>query len=88
MTNSTTTKNRPTHTAFSVRKYQKNGEHRSDWTPVGVAWLHNDGEGFDIVLEAIPVSGRIALRKNKPKSEQAAAAQEPAAQPSEQATQA
>ncbi len=69
--NSATPKNRPTHTAYSVRKYQKNGEHKSDWTQVGVAWAHGDGNGFDIVLEALPVNGKIAIRKNKPKPEQA-----------------
>jgi hypothetical protein len=67
----TTTTRKPTHTAYSVRDYEKNGETNSDWTRVGVAWAHRDGNGFDIILEAIPVNGRIALRKNKPKSEQA-----------------
>jgi hypothetical protein len=71
MSKDTTTSKRPTHTAYSVRKYQKNGEHKSQWTPIGSGWLHGDGEGFDIVLECIPVNGRVALRKNKPKSEQA-----------------
>jgi hypothetical protein len=70
MSNDTNTSKRPTHKAYSVRKYQKNGEHKSEWTPIGVAWLHGDGEGFDIVLECLPVSGRVALRKNKPKPEQ------------------
>ena len=81
MSNTTTTsKQRPTHTAYSVRKYTQNGEHKSDWTRIGAAWLHGDGEGFDIVLEAVPVNGRIALRKNKPKSEQAPDAPEQASQ--------
>jgi hypothetical protein len=73
MSNDTTptAKNRPTHTAYSVRKYKKNGEHKSDYTPIGAAWLHGDGNGFDIVLEAFPVSGRVTLRKVKPKAEEA-----------------
>ena len=68
MSNDTaTTSKRPTHTAFSVREYQKNGEKRkSDWSRVGCAWAHRDGEGFDIVLESLPVNGRVALRKSKP----------------------
>ncbi|HWW87222.1 MAG TPA: hypothetical protein VNZ26_26675 [Vicinamibacterales bacterium] len=80
MTNTTKTNNRPTHTAYSVRDYQKNGKTESDWTRVGVAFAHRDGNGFDILLEAIPVNGRIALRKNKPKSEQAPEAPEQASQ--------
>lgn len=57
----------PTHIAYSVREYEKNGEPESDWTRIGAAWQHRDGDGFDIRLEAIPVSGRVTLRKNKPK---------------------
>jgi hypothetical protein len=70
-TTHTTSSKRPTHTAFSVRDYTKNGERKADWTPVGVAWAHQDGEGFDIVLEALPVNGRIALRRRRAKPAQA-----------------
>ena len=70
MSNDTTNTKRPTHTAFSVRDYQKNGETKSDWTRIGIAWAHRDGEGFDIILEALPVNGRVALRKSKPKAAQ------------------
>ena len=70
MSNDTTTSKRPTHTAYSIRKYKQNGEHKSQWTRIGAAWVSAE-EGFDIVLEALPVSGRIALRKDKPKPEQA-----------------
>ena len=38
---------------------------------MGIAWAHKDGDGFDVILDAIPLAGRIAIRKNKPKSEQA-----------------
>ena len=67
MSNDTTTSKRPPFTAYSVRDYQKNGQKESDWTRIGVAWQHKDGDGFDIILEALPVSGRVAVRKNKPK---------------------
>jgi hypothetical protein len=65
--NNETSSKRPTHTAYSVRDYQKNGQSESDWTRIGVAWAHRDGDGFDIHLDALPVNGRVALRKNKPK---------------------
>ena len=71
MSNDTTTSKRPTHTAYSVREYQKGSETKSDWTRIGIAWAHRDGEGFDIILDALPVNGRVALRKSKPKSERA-----------------
>lgn len=82
MSNDTTTiKTRPTHSAFQVRKYKMNGEYRSEYTNIGAAWIHGDGEGYDIVLQAFPVNGRVTLRKNKPKAE-------PAPQASDQAEQA
>jgi len=68
MTNDTNTSKRPTHTAYSVREYKANNERKSEWTRIGIAWAHRDGEGFDIVLEALPVNGRVALRKSKPKA--------------------
>jgi hypothetical protein len=67
----TTTPRRPTLTAYTVRDYERNGEKKSDWRPIGVAFAHRDQIGFDLVLDAIPVNGRIALRKSKPKSEPA-----------------
>ncbi len=36
--------------------------------PIGAAWFHKDGEGLDVVLQALPVSGRMVLRKAKDKS--------------------
>lgn len=65
MSNATT--NRPTHIAYSVRDYEKNGTPESGWTRIGAAWQHRDGEGFDIQLDALPVTGRVTLRANKPK---------------------
>jgi hypothetical protein len=67
MSNDNTVK-RPTHTAYSVRDYQKNGQPDSEWTRIGVAWAHRDGEGFDIHLDALPVNGRVVIRRNKPKA--------------------
>ena len=72
MSNETTTtgSRKPTHLAYSVREYRKQNQMQSEWTRIGVAWQHKDGEGFDIVLECLPVNGRVALRTNKPKPEQ------------------
>ena len=33
------------------------------WTEIGAAWLHKDGKGFSIKLQALPVDGRIVLRE-------------------------
>jgi hypothetical protein len=60
--------NKPTHTAYSVRDFKKQtGEADSSWSRIGVGFLHRGGKGFDIVLDALPVSGRVVLRLNTPR---------------------
>jgi hypothetical protein len=60
--------NKPTHTAFTVRDYKtKDGEDKGRWLEIGAAWVHKDGKGFDVALEALPVDGRLVLRLNEPK---------------------
>ena len=67
MSNDTTTiKTRPTHSAFQVRKYKTNGEYRSEYTLIGAAWPHGDGEGFNLKLEYLPLNNaEIVIRKPK-----------------------
>ena len=68
MSKETITKKAPTHNAYIVRDFAKqDGEADSQWLRIGAAWSHKDGEGFDLVLEAMPVSGRVVLRKVKPR---------------------
>jgi hypothetical protein len=62
---SSTPENRPTHTAYSVHVYKKDGQHNSAHR---AAWEHPDGEGFDM---AFPVNARITLRRNRPQTEEA-----------------
>jgi hypothetical protein len=57
-TEGTTTKS-PTHVAYQVRN--RDGQ-KAFWTRIGSAWAHADGEGFNIVLDAVPVDGKITLR--------------------------
>jgi len=44
------------------------GEEDASWTKIGVAWLHRDGKGFDVVPEALPLNGRAVLRLNVTKA--------------------
>ena len=71
MTNDTTTSKRPTHIAYTVSDYTTNGERKSDWTAIGVAWAHHDDNGHDVVLKAHPVDGRLVLRRRKARPAQA-----------------
>ena len=56
------TTNRPSHRVYAVTK---NGE-RNFWQPIGAAWAHYDGEGFNLKLEYLPLNGaEIVVRKPK-----------------------
>jgi hypothetical protein len=59
-------KDKPTHEAFVA---VSTGPAPTDtlWLKVGAAWPHGDGEGFNIVLHATPVPGKLVLRKPKEK---------------------
>ncbi len=49
----------PSHIAYQVR--DREGK-KGFWTRIGSAWAHNDGNGFNIQLECVPLDGRITLR--------------------------
>lgn len=69
MTNSN---NKPTHRAYTVKNFKDGkGEDRSRWLEIGTVFPHSDGEGFDVVLEAVPVDGRVIIRRPKAKEETA-----------------
>lgn len=55
--------------AFTVREFEQNGETKHDWVRVGTAWPHQDGKGFRVVLQALPVDGVIVLRRFEPKAD-------------------
>jgi hypothetical protein len=53
----------PSFTAYAVTK---RGEGQDDWwTPIGAAWPHGDGLGFNIQLQTLPLDGKIVLRPPK-----------------------
>ena len=39
------------------------------WTRIGSAWQHADGKGINILIETMPLDGRISLRIPAEKSE-------------------
>lgn len=57
-TNTTTAKNRPSHRLFNVTGEGENAR----WTDIGVAWATKDGKGFTLIINAMPVSGRVVMR--------------------------
>ncbi|RWC46081.1 MAG: hypothetical protein EOS55_18190 [Mesorhizobium sp.] len=56
----------PSHGVFVV---DGEGE-KAFWTRVGAAWAHQDGQGFNVALTAVPLSGRLVLRVRNEKEEQ------------------
>ncbi|QDC01870.1 hypothetical protein [Mesorhizobium sp. 8] len=55
---STATNHSPSHGVFVV---ESDGP-TAHWTRIGCAWPHADGQGFNVALTAIPVSGRLVIR--------------------------
>ena len=56
-------RSKPTHEAFAVRNFERDGKPDASWLRVGVAFAHRDGKGFDVVLDAVPVGGRVVVRE-------------------------
>jgi hypothetical protein len=59
--NQQTKSKRPSHAVYVV---EGEGE-RAFWTKIGAAWQHEDGDGFNVSLTAIPLTGRLVIRKPK-----------------------
>lgn len=57
----TQSKNRPAYMAYVV---EGEGDD-SFWTKIGGAWEHEDGKGFTVQLAAVPLDGRMVLRRPK-----------------------
>ncbi len=63
---SNNTSKKPSHSVYTVRENGKSGG--SDyWTRIGAAFAHNDGKGFSVMLDALPLDGKITIRANEPK---------------------
>lgn len=59
------------HPAFRAFTVIKRGEGQDDfWLPIGAAFPHQDGDGYNIVLQALPIDGRVVLRVPKEDDDQ------------------
>ncbi|TFF17233.1 hypothetical protein E3C22_24180 [Jiella endophytica] len=66
-----TSKSKSTVPSHSVYVVEGEGD-RAFWTKVGSAWRHDDGDGFNLKLTALPIDGRLVIRKAKAKSDREA----------------
>lgn len=58
----------PSHDVFHVRGTGKTAR----WSkPLGAVWPHKDGKGFNIELDALPITfdGKLVLRERPPKKD-------------------
>jgi hypothetical protein len=56
--------NQPTFRAFTVIKREGQNDF---WAPIGAAFPHGDRLGFNILLQALPIDGKVVLRPAKEK---------------------
>jgi hypothetical protein len=56
----------PSLIAYAVREFGGGESPGKTWTRLGAAWANKDGKGFNLMLEALPITGRIVLRINEP----------------------
>ncbi len=59
--------NKPDIAAYVVR--DRGEEKKANWREIGVGFRHKDGKGFDLLLDALPTSGRIVVRDIETKAE-------------------
>lgn len=57
---------KPDLIAYDVRDVE--GRKEAVWNTVGAVWLHKDGKGADVLLHAVPLTGRIVLRERSEKT--------------------
>lgn len=59
MSEDNNTPKKPSHHAFQVNEGQ---DGKSYFNRVGAAFEHKDGQGYNIMLDSVPVDGRVTLR--------------------------
>jgi hypothetical protein len=63
----------PTHRVYAVRK---TGPDTSFWSEIGAAWMNQDGKGFNLKLNLLPVGeADIVVREIQPETEAEGGAQ-------------
>ena len=58
---------KPAYRAYTVIKREGKDDF---WLNLGVAFRHENGEGFNLLLQALPLDGKIVLRTYKEEEEE------------------
>ena len=56
----------PTHRAFSVIRREGQDDF---WLNVGLVFPHKEGNGFNLILQAFPLDGKVVCREIKDEDE-------------------
>src|SRR5450759_69046 len=59
----------PSYQAYTVVKREGQDDF---WLNIGAAFMHQDGDGYNIMLQALPINGKIVLRPPKAQTEETA----------------
>ncbi len=57
----------PAYQAYTVVKREGQDDF---WLNIGAAFMHQDGEGYNVLLQALPINGKIVLRPPKSQTEE------------------
>lgn len=58
---------KPMLIAYTVEDGRKG--RKSYWTRIGRLFAHEDGKGYDLLLNALPMNGRVVIREEMPREE-------------------
>ena len=58
---------KPSYNAYTVIKREGKDDF---WLKLGVCFAHEDGEGFNLLLNALPTDAKLVLRTYKEKPEE------------------
>lgn len=54
----------PTHRAYTlIPRKDSDGEDDTFWLNIGSAFEHKDKKGYNVVLQALPLDGKLVLRE-------------------------
>jgi hypothetical protein len=56
----------PTHRAYALLERKNSaGEADTFWLNIGSVFPHKDGKGYNVLLDALPIDGKLSIREIK-----------------------
>lgn len=60
---------------YAIHDREEDGKKHSSWARIGVAFVNRD-ESINVILDAVPITGKLNIRDRKPKNEPTQSRQE------------